>query len=42
MNFFTNRVVHSAKEGGPLRIEKRNQDNFWTLEKGQGAYYDLN
>ena len=41
MNFFTNRKVHTAKEGGPLKIEKRDQINFWTLGKGHGAIYEL-
>ena len=41
MNFFTNRNVHSAKEGGPLEIEKRHQDSYWTLGRGHGAYYAL-
>ena len=41
MTVFTSRKVHTAKEGGPLKIEKRNQDNFWTLGKGHGAFYDL-
>ena len=41
MNFFTNRKVHSAKEGGPLKIEKKNQDSYWVLGKGQGAVYKV-
>ncbi len=40
-SFFTTRHVHTAKEGGPLKIEKRDQYNMFTLRGGDGAWYYL-
>ena len=41
MTVFTSRKVHTAKEGGPLKLDKRDQANFWTLGKGHVALYEL-